>query len=232
MARRASGGTWALSIRNRVARGPEIRRVSEAVRRDTAQIEAPLVQQLGFAAEFEGLAIAFQNHGGDVGIAEAEIAGGAGHPGAGRQTDQVVGPGKSGDFVEVVGPEDEPALGVLPGSEVLDVNVTQREHRRGAGRFGAMDRKQRRPPIVGGSQEVARPGRHPPVLERERGAIRGYLPAEPRLVTPRLGTDAGRRPRGDRRGPRACATRAVGGSAARTARRPAGSRGRARPPSS
>src|SRR5262249_11151696 len=54
---------------------------------------------------------------------------------------------------EIIDAPDQPALGVSPAAEILEMKVADAEQARRAGQLRTMDRKQLHPAIEGGAQE-------------------------------------------------------------------------------
>ena len=73
--------------------------------------------------------------------------------GARDQPHEIDGIGHAGDFIEIVDAPDQPAFGVAPRAEILDMQIADREHARGLGKVRHGLLPQRSPAIEGAPQE-------------------------------------------------------------------------------
>jgi hypothetical protein len=139
-----------------------------------------------FAAGLELVAVAVGELLADFLGREMKVVGGlGGEQRADGKADEVVGEGHGVGLVEIVDAPDEPALGVAPRAEILDVEVADDVGLLGAREFAAALRPDLRPPIIGGAEVEERVGAHLLVLVVEIGPHDGDLSLEPGLEAAR-----------------------------------------------
>ncbi len=157
---------------------PKLFRLVQSLRRQGAECRVVFGERERSAACLQGFPIAFEKRG-DGGLGPAARRN---EQRAGGEADQVVGVGQAPCLVEIVDAPDQAALGIPPGAEVLDMEVTDREDHRRPGCLGADIGPHLGPAIVGSAQKGERRGTHLLMFQHQVRTQQAKVPREPLLV--------------------------------------------------
>jgi hypothetical protein len=144
-------------------------------------------ERLAAGLERCGIALKHSCRGGTVVDDEPVLA--LGEDSTRDQSDEIDGVGHAGDFIEIVDAPDQPAFGVPPCAEILDMQIANREHARGLGKVRHSLLPQCRPAIEGPAQKDEDRALHELVLELQVGLDNIQALAEPALIGFRGGND-------------------------------------------
>jgi len=158
-----------------------------------AQVVGPACQQNRVAARGQRARVTLQQRPRRHGGRDGEAFGAHRQQRAGQQAHEIGGPREGVDLVQVVDAPCEAPFRIAPGAEVLDVDVTDREHRHGVGERAGVGGPALDPAEVGAPEEREGVLRHPPVPARPARTRHGGAGVDPLLVGTRRGEHVGER---------------------------------------
>jgi hypothetical protein len=161
---------------------PEPHRIAQLAERDVPQPAVLLGEHEGLTTRRERLLVPSQDRAARRLATDGKVVALRREVGAGRKSDEIVGPGQRKCFVEVVHAPDKAAFLIPPRPEVLHVQISDRQHHGGTGQVGTRIRPDLHPAVEGGAKEREWAGRHKLVLLPDIGANQFQLLAKPTLV--------------------------------------------------
>ncbi|HEU0016896.1 MAG TPA: hypothetical protein VFQ31_00830 [Methyloceanibacter sp.] len=144
-------------------------------------------ERLAAGVERCGIAFEYRCRSGIVVDGKSVLA--LGEDGARDQPHEIDRIGHAGDFIEIVDTPDQPAFGVPPRAEILDMQIADREHAGGLGKIRHSLLPQRRPAIEGPAQKDEDRVPHKLVFQLDVSLDNIEALAEPALIGLRGGGD-------------------------------------------
>jgi hypothetical protein len=107
---------------------PKLGWIALRAKRHFAQRRMTLLEHEWVAAGFEIFGIALEHDIGSSGVVDGESVLALGEDGARDQANEIDGIGHAGDFIEIIDAPDETSLSIAPRSEILHVQIADRNH--------------------------------------------------------------------------------------------------------